>query len=358
MPNVVINTTSIKTIQSEKVIRQAMDEVIIANLMGAVGDDNAFIYVPEKEHEMGGYVMVPTRRVDTGAAKAAGADYERTGTRIPYSASQITIAERGRPFRDAGKYETNQSVINTRKQIEMDMKNWYASELDKFLINSVVVTTPAATLPASGETSSYNVAYVGDAVSWNSIGAEHAITAKSISYAKRVAQKRGLRKGKLPNGQMGYILFLPVEATFQLKFDQLFMQQAQFTLPRGEDHMFWKGNGPFPWAIYDGVFLIEDLRSSFGGDDTTFLHVEDMDPNGYIKFEGIMLGAQGIAYYKQEGPNYWEEIRNHGTEFEASVRVYDGVCKPQINLGAINTSTTVRDHGVLYFMGSAPRIEG
>jgi len=358
MTNTVINTTSIRTVQSSKVIRQAMDEIIVAKLIGPPGDDNSIIYQPLSKFEKGGYVMVPTRRVDTGAALAAGADYERTGTRIPYSASQITLAERGRPFRDAGKYETNQAVINTREQITLDMKNWYASEWDKFLIDALIVTTPAATLPAAAgmADSSYNVDYVGDASDWAGLGAEHQITAQSISRAKRVAQKRGIRKAKLPNGAMGYVMFLPIEATFALKLDTEFMQQAQFAMPRSEQHMFFTGNGPFPWAVYDGVFLIEDLRASFGGDDTTFLHVEDMTPSPFIKFEGLLLGAQAIAYYKQEGPNYWEEIRNHGREFEASVVVYDGVCKPQINFGAINTSTSVRDVGVLYFCGTAPRI--
>lgn len=352
-----INTSNIRTLQASKVIRQAANLVKVAKFIGKPGDDMSPIYTPLSKFEKGGYVEVPLRRVDTAARFTVGHNYEEQGDVIPFSTSQITLAARGRPFQSPGEYETMKAVIDAREQLTKDAWEWEAADIDKFLIESLRVTTPQATFPTksnrSASTNAYNVEYLGDAEDWNTITASDTLTAQGLSRAKRYFQKRGVRMARF-GGMSGYLVWLPIEATFDLQRDSEFKDKAMYTLPRGEDHPFWKGWGDEFFARYDGMWLFQDLRPAFGGSDTTFLYTDET--GDFMKFEGLFLGAQGVAYYKQKGPIYFERAWNHGQNFEVSVRTYDGVCKTVLNLGAINTTTSTRDYGLGYILGGATKL--
>jgi len=341
-----INTSAIRTLQAAKVIRQAANLVKVAKFVGKPGDENSPIYVPLSRFEKGGYVEVPLRRVDTAARLTPGYMYEQQGDVIPFSTSQITLALRGRPFQAPGEYETMKSVIDAREQLTKDAGDWEAADVDKFIIESLRVTTPQATFPAKsarrpGTTSSqYMVEYLGDSYDWNSITAADTLTAAGLSKAKRYFQKNGFRMARF-GGKYGFLVWLPIEATFDLQQDPEFKEKATYTLPRSEDHPFWKGWGDEFFARYDGMWLFQDLRPAFGGTDTTFLYTDES--GDFMKFEGLFLGAQGIAYYKQKGPIYFERLWNHDQNFECSVRTYDGVCKTVLNMGTINTTSNIKD---------------
>jgi len=354
-----INTSAIRDLQTAKVVRQVANLVKVAKFIGPPGDPNWPIFTPVPSMEKAGTVQVPLRRVDTSGAVAVGSNYEEQGTVIPYSTSQLTIAERGRPFQDVGLYENMKSVIDTRAQLTMDLTDWEAADIDRFIIEGVRVTTPQATFPARSArrpgttTSQYLVEYLGDAGDWNGIQASDTLTAQGLSKAKRYFQKNGVRIATF-GGKTGYLCWLPLEATFDLMSDPEFKEKANFTLPRSTEHPWWKGFGDEFFARYDNIWLFQDIRPAFGGTDTTFLYTDES--GNFMKFEGLFLGAQAISYYKQKGPIFFERLWNHNHNFEASVTTYDGVAKNVLNLGTINTTTNIRDYGLGYIVGGATKL--
>ena len=354
-----INTSAIRALQAAKVVRQAANLVKVAKFIGKPGDDTAPIYNPLSKFEKGGTVDVPLRRVDTAARFTVGHNYEEQGDVIPYSTSALTLALRGRPFQAPGEYETQKAIIDAREQLTKDQGDWEAADIDKFIIESLRVITPQATFPVRSArrpgttTVQYLVEYLGDAADWNSITASDTLSAQGLSRAKRYFQKNGIRMARF-GGMSGYLVWLPIEATFDLQNDEEFKTKATYTLPRGEDHPFWKGWGDEFFARYDGMWLFQDLRPAFGGDDTTFLYTDET--GDFMKFEGLFLGAQAASYYKQKGPIYFERLWNHGQNFEVSVRTYDGIVKNVLNLGAINTTTNIKDYGLGYILGAASKL--
>ena len=354
-----INTSAIRDLQTAKVIKQAANLVKVAKFIGKPGDDSAVIFNPLGKFEKAGTVQVPLRRVDTADRFTVGHNYEQQGDVVPFSTSAITLALRGRPFQAPGEYETMKSVIDAREQLTKDAWEWDAADLDKFLIESLRVATPQATFPARSArrpgttTSQYLVEYLGSASEWNNITAGDTLTAQGLSRAKRYFQKNGVRMARF-GGKSGYLVWLPLEATFDLQNDAEFKNKATYTLPRSEDHPFWKGWGDEFFARYDGMWLFQDLRPAFGGTDTTFLYTDETGE--YMKFEALFLGAQAASYYKQKGPYYFERLWNHNQNFECSIRTYDGVCKNVLNLGDINTTTNIRDYGLGYIMGAATKL--
>jgi len=354
-----INTSAIRTVQSAEVVRQAANLVKFSKFIGKPGDENAVIFNPLSKMEKGKYVEIPLRRVDNTDANSAGELLEQSGDVIPYSTSQITIAERVKVFQEPGLYEKMTTVIDTRKQITKDLADWEAAKLDQMLIEGIRVATPQATLPARSArrpattTSRYLVEYLGNASDWNHITSDCGITGAGLSRAKRYFQKNGVRPAKF-GGMSGYLLLLPIEACMDLQQDPEFQLKAKDTLPRSEDHPFWKGFGDEFFARYDGMWIFQDLRPAFGGSDTTFLYTDET--GDFMKFEGIFMGAQGVAYYKQAGPNYFERLWNHNHNFEASVSTFDGVVKTVLNLGDINDTTNIREYGVGYVCGKATKI--
>jgi len=354
-----INTSAIKALQAAKVIRQAANLVKVAKFVGKPGDDMSPIYVPLPRFEKGGTVDVPLRRVDTGSALTPGYTYEEQGDVIPFSTSKLTLALRGRPFQAPGEYETMKSVIDARAQLTKDAWEWEAADIDRFIIEGLRVTTPQSTFPERSArrptvtTSQYLVEYLGDAASWTAITAADTTTGSGLSRAKRYFQKNGVRMARF-GGMSGYLVWLPLEATMDLQDDPEFVKKATWTLPRSEDHPFWTGFGDEFFARYDGMWLFQDLRPAFGGTDTTFLYTDES--GDYMKYEGVFLGAQGCAYYKQKGPIYFERLWNHDQNFENSVRTYDGIVKTVLNLGAINDTSNIKDYGLGYICGAAKKL--
>lgn len=354
-----INTTAIRDLQSAKVVRQVSNLVKVKKFVGPPGDDSWPIFSPIPQHEKAGTIQVPLRRADTVARSAVGENFEEQGAVIPFSTSAITLAMRGRPFQAPMEYETMKSIIDARAQVTKDIGDWESADVDKFIIESLRVSTPQATFPIRSarrpETtdSQYLVEYLGDSSQWNDIAVTDTLTGRGLSRAKRYFQKNGVRMANF-GGMSGYLVWLPIEATFDLMNDPEFQAKANYTRPRSEDHPWWKGWGDEFFCRYDGMWLFQDLRPTFGGTDTTFLYT---DISGdYVKFEGIFLGAQAASYYKQRGPIYFERYWNHNMNFEASVRTYDGICKNVLNLGAINTTSNIKDYGLGYICGSATKV--
>ena len=351
-----INTSAIRALQAEKVVKQVANLVKFARFIGKPGDKDALIYHPRDKHlkanEKGGTVDIPLRRVDTGARLTPGYDYEKQGDVIPYSTSQLTIALRGRPFQAPGEYETQKSIIDGRAQVTEDAWVWEAADQDKFLMESLRVTTPQATFPdksgRSASTNQYNVEYLGSATDWNSIQAGDTLTYRGLLRMKAHFQNRGIRPARF-GGKRGYVVVLPLGAIFDLKMDPEFRENALYTLPSSKEHPFWSGWGEEFVAQVAGMWIFQDLRPAFGGGDCSFLHIEDA--GAWWKFQGFFMGAQGVAYYKQKGPFYFERLWNHDQNFECSVRTYDGVVKPVLNMGAINTTTSLKDYGLGFVMG-------
>ncbi len=351
-----VPTTALVALQTAEVIRQASEKERFKRFVGAAGDKSSLIYSPRMEDVKANTFYVPLRRVDTTASLDPGSNLEEQGTPIPFSTSYGTIAERVQVFQEAGEYEKMKTVINTRKHVTQDASDWIAAYTDKFLLDGATVTTPQATFPEKGSRSdsAYNVEYAGPASDWDNLATGSEFTFHGLMRMKNYMEIRGIRPARF-GGRSGYLLILPSQACYQLQIDTEFVKAAQYTLPRSEDHPFWSGWGEEFFARVDNVWIFKDLSPAFGGSDATFLHTESA--GDLLKCEGLFMGAQALAYAKTKGPIYFERVWNHNQNFECSIRIYDGICVPTLNLGAVNTTTTTRQYGLGYWMGVAPNVE-
>jgi hypothetical protein len=361
MVNVAVDTGNIRKIYTDRLMMEHADELIVGSLIGEVGDLTAPIIVPHPKNDKGRTVGVPLLNLDTGEPSAEGADIEGTGTVPVYSSTAITVTEKPKAFKTPGRYESNQAVMNAREDIIVRMKEWAAAYIDKQIIQAARNTTPAASFPAraSRSTSYYNVEYIGDVETWNDITIDNKLSARTLSKAKRYFQLRNIAPCKF-RGMRRYLVFLPSEALFDLQFDEEFRDTAKQVLPPSKDHPLWADRGLQPEFDYDGMLLINDLRPAFGSTNKTYLHVDPMTNQQFIKFEAIFMGAGALAYYDRFGWEYSEKLSQARRVFEAYAVIENGVAIPKIQLsGSVNsvTDSDYRHYGIGYICGAASKLQ-
>jgi len=348
MANISVNTDNIVTRYSSRVIARMEELRVFQPLIGKKGDKNSFIYIPPDEYKdnSGKYCNVPLLKGSTASALEDGATYENAGTAVILSTSQIVANERGQVWQGPTHYERIQSVVDFREEITNDAASWFAADFDKNIITKISKNP-------SSFTSQNNVYYCGGVDSWADLDQSCGITPEDISKAKRYFAKRGIRPGLVGPNKYGYILILPSEAIVDLKYKEKYWDALISALPRSEDNTIFKGSALNPFGYWDGVYLVEDLRPVYGGETGTFLITEEVSESGILKYEGLFLGAQGIAYAEWLPITWYERIYDHNRKFEISVRSIYGVVKTAINLGTLN-SESKRDYGIGYFCGTAP----
>ena len=354
MANVVINSTSEVRLYEDRIIAQVENESFFTPLVGEMSDMNSIIYKPDKMHQHGATWTVPLRKAVTTAALEDGATYEGQGQKTIVSTTDISVNERGQVFGGFDTFEEIKTLLPLREMHYQEAAQWHVQDFDKKAFATLALATGSIPTKANRDTSQYNVEFAGDAISWDGLDASHKITAKSISRLRKYMQgKRGIRPARLGSGMPGFILIVPTEATYSLaQEDTDYQAKLKDALPRSEDHVFFKGNGLNPWGMYDGVIIVEDNRPVYGGTDTTFLTTATDTEGGFMKFEGLFLGAQALAYAEWKRITWFERIWDHGRKFEVSVNRMLGFAKPVINLGTLG-STSNRDYGMGYFCSTA-----
>lgn len=355
MANVVINSTSEVRLYAAKVIAQVENLSFFMPMVGKVSDKSAFIYKPDKMHQKGKTWTVPLRKAVTTAALLDGATYEGQGQQSIVSTSDIVVQERGQVFGGFDDFEEVKTILNLREMHYEEAAQWSTQDFDLKAFSSINLAVGSLPTRAARAASAYNVEFEGDAPSWAGLSADHMISARGISRCKKYMQSRGIRMADLGGGKMGYILIVNSEATFQLgQDDEKFEKALLYTLPRSNDHIFFKGHGLKPWGAWDGVVIVEDNRPVYGGTDNTFLTTETED--AFRRTQGIFMGAQGLAYAEWKKNTWFERIFDHGRKFEVSIRRMYGFVKPAINLNTL-ASPSSRDYGLGYYLFSTPRID-
>lgn len=357
MANVVINSTSEVRLYESRIIAQIEQNSFWAPIIGEESDMDSFIYKPGEMHKHGRYWTVPLRKAVTDSALEDGATFEGTGVKSIVSTSDIEVNERGLVFGGFDTFEEIKTILDLREIHYQEAQSWATQDFDGKGFS--VAALALASLPAKSarSTSQYNVEYAGDAASWDGMDLSHQITAKAISRCKKYMQKRGIRPARLGAGKYGYMLIVPTEATYALSQEDVRFQDAlKQALPRSEDHVLFKGHGFNPWGAWDGVLIVEDLRPVYGGSDGTFLLTEEETQAEFIRFEGIFMGAQAMAYAEWQPITWFERIWDHGRKFEVSVDRMFGFVKPAVNLNTL-ASPLPRDYGMGYLCATAPKVD-
>lgn len=358
MANVILNSTAEVRLYEDKIIAQIENYSVLYPLIGMPNDDNALIFRPSEMYKKGQTWTVHLRKAVTDAALEDGADYEGNGKKSIISTSDITQNERGQVFGGQTTFEEMKTILNLREIHYQEAKNWAVYDFDKSGYDALKLATGSLPTRANRSSSQYNVEFVNNANSWADLGTDNIISAKSISKAKKYFQtKRGIRPARITkNSGMGYMLILPPEATYQLGQEDTDYQSALHrVMPRREDHILFKGQGLNPWGAWDGVVIVEDNRPVYGGTSGTFLHTEEETEGEFIRFEGIFMGAQGLAFARWTDLTWFERIFQHGRKFEVSVNQTIGWVKPVINLNTLDSATN-RDYGIGYLCGTAPTL--
>ncbi len=356
--NTIIPSTNEVHYWESKVIAQVEQYSFWSDLIGPMGDQNAFVYRPPEVYKKGGSGwIIPLAKAITDAAIEDGDAYEGQGKTTVLSTVEMNPNERGQVFGDVVNFEQLKTVVNLREAHWKQAADWATQDFDSKLFTVAKLATSSLPLLSARSSSQYNVEYQNDAPGWAGLDDTHKITAKGISKAKKYFMaKRGLRPADLGGGKMGFILIVPAEATLQLGTEDTKFQEAlKYALPRAEDHVFFKGFGMNPWGAWDGVIIVEDTRPVYGGTYGSFLNVEQGGGDSFVKFEGLFLGAQAIAYGEWEPLTWYERIHEHGRKWEMSVRRTFGAVKPVINLGTLGSASN-RDYGIGYFCATAPAI--
>ena len=353
--NVMLNSENVKTLYQTKVIVQSDPLRFWGPLIGKKGDKNAFVYVPDKRHEHGNSVVIPLRKSVTDDAITDGGTYEGQGKKPILSSVSITIHEYGQVFGGHGTYEEGQTDIDLRDECADDASEWYPANFDKNGFTTLNVTTPQATFPSLADrgSSQYNVEYGNDATSWNDLDAADKLTPKGISRMKVFFKKRGIRPGQVSPNEKAYIYIGPSEALFDLQHHPDYKDAITDAMRRNDNHILFRGHGLNPWGMWDNVYLVEDSRPVYGGDHGTFLHVTD--EGTFIKYEGLFLGAQGIAWYERKVITWFERLWDHDRKFEVSVHSEYGFAKTVLNRGTL-ASPDNRDYGAGYGCFAATKI--
>ena len=357
MANVVINSTSEVRLYESRIIAQVENNSVIYPMIGEVSDMNSLIYKPSDMHKHGRYVTVPLRKAVTDAAIEDDDTLEGQGKKSIVSTTDIEINMRSQVFGGQHVFEELKTILDLREMHYQEAEQWATNDFDyKALTTARLAYASLPDRSARGD-SQYNVDFCAEADDWGSLGLNTFITAKDIARAKLYFMaNRGIRPARIGGGKMGYILILPAEATYALAQEDLnFQAMLKDAMPRSEDHIFFKGHGLNPWGYYDGVYIIEDQRPVYGADtNRTHLITEDVSDGGFIRFEGIFMGAQALAYYEWERLTWFERIWDHNHKFEVSISRTFSFAKPVINLGTL-ASASNRDYGIGYLCGSAPR---
>lgn len=357
MANVVVNTANVATAYSSRVIAQAELMEVMRPLIGKEDNKNSFIYKAPEKFRKGGTCRVPLRKAVTTAALEDGATYEGQGQKSLMSETDITLNERGQVFGGFSTYEERQTVVNLREEHTQEAEYWWAQDFDKHIIEAIDLATTSLPAQAGRAASQYNVYYCGHADGWDSMDETHKITGQEISRAKLYfMQQRGIRPAEIAPGYNGFILFLTGEATLALGWEEKFRTELVNALPRNEDHIFMKGRGLNPWGYWDGVYIISDIRPVYGSTDFTFLQTENVTDGDFQRFEGIFLGAQGIAFHEWKPVTWFERVWDHGRKYEVSVSGEWAVAKTVIDLNATLGGGTDRDYGIGYLCGTAPLV--
>lgn len=356
MANVILNDANEVVLYETRVIAQIETNSFLMPLVGGENDMSAVIMRPSRASKIGKQWNVPLRKAVTDDAIEDGANYEGQAKQSIMSTSTIVANERGQVFGGVQRFEGMKTVVDLRAVHYQEAAQWATADFDKKGFSQMTLATASMPDRADRSTSQYNVEYVNEAAGWDAMDNSNYISAKSIARAKAYfAAKRNIRPCHIGGGKFGYILILPTEATYRLgQEDQDLQEKLQYALPRSEDHVFFKGHGLNPWGYYDGVFIVEDSRPVYGGTNATFLNTEQED--AYIKFQGIFMGAQAMAYAEWLPLTWFERIYNHGRSFEVSVSRTIGFIKNVINVGTL-ASATQRDYGMGYLAGTAPRID-
>lgn len=358
MANVIINSTSEVRLYEDKIIAQMESNSFFAPMIGEKNDDNAFIYRPDEMYKKGRYWTVPLRKAVTDDAIEDGGTFEGQGKKSIVSTVDIEINERGQVFGGQTTFEELKTILNLREIHYQEAWQWAVQDHDKKIFSAAVLATSSLPSRSARSTSQYNVEYLGRASSWDDMSDASLITAKGISRAKNYFQTyRGIRPANIAPGRQAFILILPSEACHQLQNeDEDFQNALAMTLPRSEDHIFFKGHGLNPWGAWDGVVIVEDKRPVYGGTDKTFLTTEFPDDADYMKFQGLFMGAQGLGYAEWMDITWFERLWDHNRKFEVSVDRAFGAVKTVINLGTLTVPSN-RDYGIGYLCGTALRID-
>ena len=355
MANVVINSTSEVRLYESKIIAQVEDNSFMMPMVGDMNDMNAFVYRPSEMYKKGKIWTVPLTKAVTTAALEDGATYEGQGQKAIVSTSDIEVNERGQVFGGFDTFEEVKTILDLREVHYQEAAQWHTQDFDLKAFNHMKLALASMPTRANRSASQYNVEYAGDAISWDGLNATHFVSSKGIAKMKKYFQVyRGIRPGRLGNGKFGYILILPAEATYQLGQEDVDYKTAlQYALPRSEDHIFFKGHGLNPWGAWDGVVIVEDQRPVYGGTDYTFLNTELETSAGFMRFQGIFMGAQAMAYAAWKDITWFERVWDHGRKFEVSVNRMLGWIRPAVNLNTLG-SPSLRDYGLGYYGATAP----
>lgn len=359
MANVILNSDAEVRLYEARVIAQVEKYSVLYPLIGMEDDDNSLIFKPSEMYKKGNLWTVHLRKAVLDPALEDGADYEDQGKQSIISTVNIVQNERGMVFGGQKTFEEMKTILNLREIHYMEAKNWHINDFDVAGFAKMKLATGSLPTRAARAASQYNVEFTNEGNSWGALTDANMITAKSISRAKKYFQvKRGIRAARITkNSGFGYMLILPPEATFVLGQEDVdFKGALEKVLPRKEDHILFKGHGLNPWGAWDGVVIVEDSRPVYGGATGTFLNTEEESSAGYIRFQGIFMGAQGLAFARWTDMSWFERINQHGRKFEVSVNHTVGWVKTVINLNTL-ASPSNRDYGIGYFCSTAPVLD-
>ena len=357
MANVVINSTSEVRLYESRIIAQLEEQSVVWPMVGEESDMDSLIYKPAEMHKHGRYWTVPLRKAVTTVAIEDDNTLEGQGQKSIVSTTDIEINMRSQVFGGQHRFEELKTILDLREIHYQEAKQWSTYDFDYKAYTTArlaYVSLPARDARADSQ---YNVEYGNEAADWPSMDLSCYITSKDIARAKLYfASNRGIRPARIGAGQYGYILILPSEACYALaQEDTKFQTALKDAMPRSEDHIFFRGHGLNPWGYWDGVYIIQDQRPVYAADDNrTFLITEDEEAGGFMRFEGIFLGAQGLAYAEWERLTWFERIWDHNKKFEVSISRTFSFAKTVINLNTLDSPSN-RDYGVGYLCGTAPR---
>lgn len=354
MANQHLNTNNIKTIFDTYVIAQVEQFSFFKKLVGEKADQNAFVYHPSDAFRTGKTWRVPLRKALSGSVIEDGGTYEGQGEKMVYSNTDLTANERGFVVGEFSDFETMQSDIDMLGEAKQALGERHIADHDEKVFSGL--TLAHATLPSLSErdTSQYNVHFVTGAEDWGSIAVAHKLTRNEVVKAKMYFETvRGIRPGTW-GSFTGHILLLPSGACFDLfEEDPKIREELLHALPADERHVLFTGRGWNPVGMIDGTMIVKDARPVYGGSDYTYLITQDM--TAYQKFEGVFMGAQGVAYAEWLPMTTWFERKyDHGRKTEISVRNIIDAEKAVVNLGTLNSASN-RDYGVGYVCGACTR---
>jgi len=300
------NNASTRKVWSEKVMREAYDRSIFAQLNS--------VKVLEEHVLTGGSgdtINVPVRATVTGTPLGENDTLEGNARSMTFTNNQILLVEQ----KDAVQVKSGISKLRTAFEQDSEMldviSSKVADDLDQDLFDALILTDPSNSYYSDAGTIKHTATY---ATARAAITASDTIGVKIIR-AMKVAAMTGRdnarsKIAKLDMPGVDYILLMPSEvAEYDLKNNSEYAQAIREAHVRGENNPFFKGS----IALLDGVLIIshEKVRTFTNAGPGSDVAGGDM----YLMGKQALLTAWGMK------PDVWK-VEDDWKDFSAMAYKY------------------------------------